>query len=262
MTANEFYSLFKTIRRSPNQHRATINARNWFKRNHVPTVPFGDGDSKTGSPGTYRPVGRSCPSDCPYLGRGCYAEVGNVALHQCRSTIDRESAVNSAAACMAIASIHGQRARLHVSGDFGANGQIDREYVRRLAQMAQLVRAETGRWGLAWTYTHFPPADFEPYRLALQARGITVVYSDHAEPGGAVVWHHNDVDTLRANNPGVKFGKCPAQLSKNMDCAKCGLCWKARGLGLCIVFDPHGTSSKQAAKQAVRVQRATVSAAA
>lgn len=31
------------------------------------TTPIGDGDRKTASPGTYRPVGPSCPSSCPFL---------------------------------------------------------------------------------------------------------------------------------------------------------------------------------------------------
>ena len=31
------------------------------------TTPIGDGDAKTNAPGTYRPVGPSCPSSCPFL---------------------------------------------------------------------------------------------------------------------------------------------------------------------------------------------------
>ena len=31
------------------------------------TTPIGDGDAKTAAPGTYRPVGPSCPATCPFL---------------------------------------------------------------------------------------------------------------------------------------------------------------------------------------------------
>ena len=39
------------------------------------------GDRKTGPvAATYREVGPSCPSDCPLMGAGCYAQRGRVSL--------------------------------------------------------------------------------------------------------------------------------------------------------------------------------------
>jgi hypothetical protein len=44
-------------------HRSVLKA---FSVEGLAT-PIGDGDKKTASPGTYRPVGPSCPSSCPFL---------------------------------------------------------------------------------------------------------------------------------------------------------------------------------------------------
>jgi len=50
-------------------------------RAHGPTNPVGDGDAKTGAPGTYRPVGDTCPLSCthhPENDGTCYALFHNV----------------------------------------------------------------------------------------------------------------------------------------------------------------------------------------
>jgi hypothetical protein len=70
---------------------------------------------------TYRPVGDTCPLSCDLLGRSCYAQKGNVAIHQRRSASDTHE--------LDIALSKGARViRHHVSGDFFTNDVFDRAY--------------------------------------------------------------------------------------------------------------------------------------
>lgn len=204
----------------------------------LPCYPVGAGNSKTGTPGTYRPVGPSCPP-CP-LAAGCYARFGPVGLHQARAGVGAEASVTAAMIAM-VAAIRAETvARLHVSGDFYQHSQLDVAYLQLLVDCtAQLRRLLSPTPPLAWTYTHIARREFEPWRLRLEAVGIEVLYSGHHGAGGALVWPHARLDELRASQPDTTVVACPAQ-TRSASCRDCGLCWQARRKALCIVFDPHG----------------------
>jgi len=58
-------AVLRTVRRTPRGRMGqTLRA---VLRTFGPVVPMGDGDAKTDSPGTYRPVGPACPTTCPLL---------------------------------------------------------------------------------------------------------------------------------------------------------------------------------------------------
>lgn len=212
---------------------------------HGPCVPVGDGDSKTGAPGTYRPVGATCPATCPFLGAGCYAQSGNVVLHQRRALESADAAIRGAAVAMIWARLTGRVARLHVSGDFG-RGAPHPYYIDRLTGLALHVRIllpGTNPW-VAWTYTHHARGTFTTGQLGgMTVAGISVRFSDDAGPMGAVVHPHGNMAELRAANPGARFMKCPAQLRDNVNCATCKLCWTRPTHT--VVFDPHGAGRRQ-----------------
>lgn len=234
--------------------RATLTARGDRKRasrgmlksmqaqlGDAPCVPVGDGDEKTASPGTYRPVGDSCPASCSYLGNGCYAQGGHVNLHQMRAAVDRIAAVNGAAIAMVWARQTDRVARLHVSGDFGQT--VDLAYIDALCAVADAVNAHSGAplgSTVAWTYTHHVPG---PWVARLAAHGVHVRASDRAEHNGVIVARFADVPALRRTT-GARIAKCPAQLRKTT-CADCRLCWERKDL--VIAFDPHGGSANRAA---------------
>ena len=209
---------------------------------HGATNPVGDGDAKTASPGTYRPVGQTCPASCPYLGAGCYAEGGNVRMHQVRASDRCGPSVRAAAVAMVWAARTDRLARLHVSGDFLERGRIDRHYIDALIRIGRWIQQQTGRTIVAWSYTHIGPERFERFRTELLGAGIVVRYSDRTEGPGAVVWPHDDRAGIK-----VRFGKgavrCPAQLSDSVSCDDCRLCSNPK-IGP-IVFDPHGASHKR-----------------
>lgn len=209
------------------------------------SVPVGDGDGKTASPGTYRPVGGTCPSTCPFLGNGCYAQGGNVALHQRRARAEREAALLGAAVAFVWARVTGRVSRLHVSGDVGQTW--DEQYLAGLRDLAIEVNTQSGAMRgtpVAWTYTHHDVSARD--RLAalrgLASVGIHVRRSDHLGHNGVVVMPFSEVPTVRRET-GVRLAKCPAQL-RDTNCADCTLCWTRPDLT--VVFDPHGQANKRA----------------
>lgn len=131
---------------------------------------------------------------------------------------------------------------LNPQGDHAAD-LIDADYLAALRQAVP-------RGGQAWTYSHFPAA-----LLPAPAPGETVINASCdtmaeavaavrlgrpavvAAPAGTVWPHVRD---------GVLFAQCPAELSADFDCARCGngrpLC--ARGdRDYVIVFVAHGSGA-------------------
>jgi hypothetical protein len=219
-------------------HRLIAHGRELAADLGLPCAPVGAGNSKTGTPGTYRPVGPSCPQ-CP-VAAGCYARFGPVGLHQARSTTNPIASVTAAIIAMVAALRSGTSARLHVSGDFYQDHKLDEVYLGMLeAQAASIHEQATSQMPLAWTYTHANPKEFESWRLRLADAGIEVVYSGLLDVGGAVVWPHSEVSILRDLVRRPRLIPCPAQTNR-LSCRECGLCWQTRTKEVCIVFDPHG----------------------
>lgn len=198
-------------------------------------VPIGDSDAKTASPGTYREVGLTCPSTCRYLGNGCYALGGNVAIHQRNAGNSVNAALHGAAAAMVWAALTGRVARLHVSGDLGTS--VDADYVAGLVEVGREVRRLSGNAVVAWSYTHHADG---PYRAELADAGIVVRLSDRTGPSGAIVVASREhAREVRAAS-GAPVAVCPAQL-RDVSCAECRLCWTRPDVT--IAFIAHGMSA-------------------
>jgi hypothetical protein len=111
----------------------------------------GKGNRKTGDIPTAYVARESCPSGCALLGKGCYAETGNIGLHW-----RKMRGVPWAKFCLAVAEKLGPRQlwRYGVAGDLpGFSGLIDR------AALQLLVAANARRPVIA--YTHKPVLDGE-----------------------------------------------------------------------------------------------------
>lgn len=216
----------------------------------LPLNPVGGGNRKTGTPATYRPVGATCPSSCPYLGNGCYAQQGFVYHHQGNASPDWLPSATSALVAMVLAARLETVARLHVSGDLTRDDQVDRAYVAALEQLGRYLRAQLELTGpLAWTYTHLTPAQLGPWHERLKAAGIVVRFSDQLGHDGVIVAPFSEVPELRLRHPGQRLAKCLAQLTDDrIPCASCKLCWERPDLT--IVFRPHGFTRHAAAAAA------------
>jgi hypothetical protein len=140
---------------------------------------FGKENRKTGSIPTAYVAKESCPSSCPLLGRGCYAETGNIGLHWRKMT-----GIPWAKFCLMVADKLGPRQlwRYGVAGDApGFSGLIDR------AALQLLTTANLRRPVIA--YTHKPVLDGEHPAAASNRRFIA-----EAIEGGLLL-------NLSANNP-------------------------------------------------------------
>ncbi|MDH5523103.1 MAG: hypothetical protein OEY01_03780 [Desulfobulbaceae bacterium] len=223
--------------------------KTFFKKNGIDPNPVGPNNRKTGVAGTYAKVGETCPSTCPYLDNGCYAQHGQVNMHQNRAVTELEPSLSAAALAM-YASIRGKSiTRLHVSGDFGNNNTIWVDYILGLCELASSLKELMGidsKEVVAFTYTHFPKETFEPYRLLLKAHGISVVYSDIIEVGGAIVANSSDIPRLRGES-GLLIKQCLNQTADVL-CKDCTWCWTFERRKLIVAFDPHGSKGKTVQK--------------
>lgn len=121
---------------------------------------------------------------------------------------------------------------------------IDREYLAA-------VLDSVPRNGIAWTYSHFPAADIPvagPGQTVINASCDTVDQALAAvsigRPAVLVSLAHDGVVV----RDGVRFIRCPAELSEGFTCMQCG-----NGQPLCaqgkrdyvVVFVAHGTAKKK-----------------
>lgn len=135
---------------------------------------------------------------------------------------------------------------LHPKSESGAV-QIDADY---LAAVYDAVP----RRGHAWTYSHFPAA-----ALPFPAKGKTVINASCDTVADAVLAVENgkpavyaaplsEADTFPRSVHGIRFVRCPAELSESFTCADCGggvpLC--ARGdRDYVVTFVAHGSQKKK-----------------
>jgi len=228
-------------------------------RTYGPTNPVGDDDAKTGAPGTYRPVGKTCPLSCthhPENDGTCYALFHNVNRHQRRAIVDVDAALRSASVAIVWAVATDRVARLQVSGDKGRTLTEARPYIDGLIAIGEQVRAHYGQdTDCAWSYTALPNSPMLRTALTLlRARaGIHVRQSAHNGHNGAIVYPHATIDKLPCpanyRDASALPLKCPAQRTKNaVDCQTCKACWTRPHR--VIVFDPHGPRKRLATETA------------
>ena len=183
---------------------------------------------------SYRAVGPTCPSSCPLLDNGCYAQGGRVAMQQ-RDRYGLDDGTVHREACRSLP--QGAIVRLHVSGDVMLNDELDEPYLLDLI-LAANERPDITFYG----YTHawrvidrdrFPfPANLvinascESFEDAEEAKGlgwdVTVVVPS------TTAWRRQELTVI-----------CPEQ-SSGISCYDCRLCMKP-GRRLDVAFKAHGS---------------------
>lgn len=192
-----------------------------------------------GMAATYRPVGITCPSDCPLLkippGKKrppCYAKRGHVNLVQRRTAGQTDTLDNAAGIDMI---------RHHVSGDVFANDELDVPYVESILAFHQEHRSCSGALYshriADWNAAGITP-DQVPKNLQVLASVDSRAERDRAR---ALGWR-----TARTiDHPGkAEKGEalCPYDLHKHkktkpvpVTCRSCKLCWRANGPDIAFV---------------------------
>lgn len=197
---------------------------------------------------TYREVGATCPSTCPLLNAGCYAQSGPTALQARGRSSDSDGAIF----LRELARIpHGATVRLHVSGDVLTGGDANGSSTLDVAYLDALVDGARSRPDVTFFgYTHawrlIDRARFVfPTNFVLNASCDTPEDVAEARATGwdtCTVWPH-DVTGKRHGDTVV----CPNQ-TVGLSCAECRLCMKPNR-PLTVAFLAHGVSKKKVSKR-------------
>ena len=194
----------------------------------------------------------SCPTDCPFLNSGCYAETGNASYTTRRlNAADETDPIKIAKIEAAeIGKLKGKYdLRVHVVGDRRTNKSA--EVVGQA-----MVDYENKSGKSAWTYTHAwkhvkveswkganaiasceNPADV---KLAHKLGYATSIVVDRLDDKSGKVYRKN----------GINYLPCLKE-TRGIPCVECGICFNTktlRKLKLTITFPAHGTSKKKAIK--------------
>lgn len=189
------------------------------------------GNKKTGPMPVTMTSSNTCPESCPFKGAGCYAEVGPVRIHW-HKLDTAQTGVGIKQLCRLIRTIPGQMLWRHnQAGDLPGTGERI-----NVTELRAIVRANHGRRG--FTYTHKDVG--QPRNLAAirdaTARGFTVnlsadnaAHADELARTGlpVVVVLPTNANKVTFTPAGRKIVLCPNEFNPRIQCANCGLCYRA-----------------------------------
>lgn len=177
---------------------------------------------------TYRPVGLTCPSSCPLLGNGCYAQRGHVAIQAAVSKTDDHGLMKLAGNTLA---------RHLVSGDWLktlANGRkiLDRALINGVIELHRKCPWLTG-WGYTHAIGYFDRAGITPDSLPENFH--LLASCDNAEQkasANANGWRTARVIDETSDKQPDEF-LCPVDaqkrkgvpMDKRTNCARCKACF-------------------------------------
>ena len=187
----------------------------------------------------------SCPTTCPFDGKGCYAKSGSLALHW-RRVSSGERGTDWQGLCDFVESLPDRQIWRHnQAGDLPhLFGDIDQRKVENL------VMSNVGKRGYTYTHHVLNHRNVDILRRA-NVHGFTVNVStesldaadaaiDQGLPAVCVVPNNQPVP--KVSPAGHKVVVCPAQ-ERNISCSECKLCSVAKRT--CIVaFKAHGSAAK------------------
>lgn len=212
---------------------------------------------------TYAPVSGTCPTSCPLMGNGCYAQLGFVGIQNYNlEKANKEKNLNATElareeakaidASFAKGVPENTILRVHVSGD------------SRTVKGTRAIASAVGRWlkrggKAAWSYTHawktVPRTAWG--KVSVLASVTTVKEAQAALKAGyapaIVVDGFKDAKAFMQGN--VKFVPCPQQ-TRDVTCDDCGLCMNADKLKDArtgIAFMAHGVQKNKVGKVALKV---------
>jgi hypothetical protein len=190
---------------------------------------------------------RSCPSDCAFMGNGCYAEGGPTGIHTRRlnnAAVHATPLEVAEAEAAAIDTLSGTLdLRIHVVGDCTTSKAAD------LVSSAALRRIRRSR--RIWSYTHaWRDVEREAWQdvsvLASCERPEQAIEALDKGWAAAVVLPIFKDERLHVQG-GLKVLPCPHQ-TRGVKCVDCGLCMNAErlhGKGIAVGFVPHGARKKR-----------------
>lgn len=190
----------------------------------------------------------SCPTTCPLMGSGCYAEHGAGGGGPFRLADRHGSDDLGKLRALRHTMPRGGWLRLNVSGDFLTDdGTPDAEYIDAVNHLARKrpdvrILAYTHAWRILTpdTFAFVVNASCEtPAELAeAQSAGWPTVLAD---TGG-------DTTLIGSAPGGRRVIQCPAETRDGVTCARCGACGVTTRTRPTIAFVAHGSRRKVAAR--------------
>ena len=213
-------------------------------------------NSKTGLVSVTMASQASCPTECPMLHKGCYAETGFQGIFTARLNRSKETdaiAIAQAEA-KAIRTLSGTRPlRLHVVGDCSTPRAT-----------AIVSRACNGYAMPVWTYTHAwrrVPRKIWRTISVLASCETTRAIREARQRGYATALVVPKFESDKAYTlDGIKVIPCPQQTGHSKDCTTCKLCWddsRLKAIGATIGFQAHGVAHRKLADTLVLLQAGT-----
>ena len=207
-------------------------------------------NSKTGHIPVTTSSKSTCPPSCPLKKNGCYAEAGHLSMHWHQTSIgNRGGTLGDLCASIRKLPRH-QLWRWAQAGDLpGNDGLVDE------AELAQLVKANTGRLGFGFTHYDMAlgnnaaavkHANDNGFTLNLSAD--TLAHADElADLNIAPVACVLPIGTTKPMRTpaGRLVAICPAATHDDRQCANCAICQHTERKAI-IGFPAHGSGAKKA----------------
>jgi hypothetical protein len=212
-------------------------------------------NAKTGPIPVTTTSSESCDPACPFMGSGCYAESGPLALHWRKVTNGERGLDWNAFVAIVDAMPLDTLWRHNQAGDLpGIGASID------AGKLAQLVRANNGKRGFTYTHktvtgdsvkaTHnrraIREANQDGFTINLSANNLT--HADELSElniGPVVVVMPRDASNT-LTPAGRRVVICPAETRDDVTCETCQLCARRDRNGIIIGFPAHGSGAKKA----------------
>jgi hypothetical protein len=204
----------------------------------------------------------SCPTYCPFLSAGCYANGGMQGfqtrkLNQSPMTDPIAIAHTEADAIGTLSAA--RPLRLHVVGDATSNA-----CARILASAVRLFKRRGQRnHGVepaAWLYTHAWPKvnrrSFGPISALASCESTQQVKTARKKGYATALVVDRFASDKAYEIDGVKIVPCPQQTGKTENCMSCKLCWddaRLRQIGVTIGFEAHGNQAKSVRNSLIQI---------
>ena len=191
----------------------------------------------------------SCPADCPFMGAGCYAELGHTGIvtRRLNDTPERRADRLAAEEGRAIDTLTGDSPlRLHVVGDCRTE--------RAARSVAAAARRFLRRGGQpVWTYTHswrrVPRAAWGDVSVLASCESVEHVAEARALGYAAALVVAEFEQAAAYEHHGERVIPCPHQ-TRGVQCVDCRLCFddgRLLNARLTIAFEAHGASRRRVA---------------
>jgi hypothetical protein len=194
---------------------------------------------------TYAPI-QTCPKDCPFIDKGCYAKYGPLGMITKRiESKDAKKALAEEEAEKILAMSGRLPLRLHIVGDCAT-----KEAARILSRAAEEYAKRFNK--PVWTYTHaWKRVPREAWgNVSVLASCETMEEVEKAYLRGYAAAIVSDA-TKRTKQGAFYVVPCMNQADKKTKCVDCGLCFddkRLRQSWTVISFKPHGTCKKDVSR--------------